>query len=79
MGKTIRARFSKGVIIPLEKIELEEGKEIMVTILDLSECSPKEDPLDASAGAWKDLIDCDELIKNIYESRRIATRPEPKL
>lgn len=79
MGKTIRAKFSKGVIIPLEKIELEEGKEITVTILDLPESYLGEDPLDATAGAWKDLIDCDELIKNIYEGRRIATRPGPKL
>jgi hypothetical protein len=28
-----------------------------------------------SAGSWKDLVDTDKLIEDIYESRRISTRP----
>jgi hypothetical protein len=28
-----------------------------------------------AAGSWKGLIDTDELIENIYENRRISTRP----
>lgn len=32
MLRTIRARFSHGVIEPLEKVEMPEGKEITITI-----------------------------------------------
>ena len=37
MGRTIRARFSKGVIKPLEKVDVAEGREIAVTIKKLGE------------------------------------------
>lgn len=38
-----------------------------------------KDGLAASAGAWKGLIDCEKLKKDIYASRRIkSTRPVPK-
>jgi predicted DNA-binding antitoxin AbrB/MazE fold protein len=75
MGKTIRAKFSKGVIKPLEKLELEEGEEITVTILDLPESRPEEDPLDATAGAWVGLIDAEKFERDIYESRKAGTKP----
>jgi hypothetical protein len=29
----------------------------------------------SSLGGWKDLVDIDKLIENIYESRSISTRP----
>ncbi|MFQ5962670.1 MAG: antitoxin family protein [Candidatus Scalinduaceae bacterium] len=37
MGRTIKVRFSKGVIKPLEKVDVAEGKEIAVTIKNLGE------------------------------------------
>jgi hypothetical protein len=33
----------------------------------------------SAAGGWKDLIDVDRFIENIYESRRISTRPPVEL
>ena len=63
MGKTVKARFSKGVIKPLEKVEIEEGKEITITIME----APSKQKLDAfkkSAGAWKGTIDAEKLIEN---------------
>lgn len=78
MARTIKARFSNGVIEPLEKIEIPEGKEVTVTIAEIPE-EEKVDALDATFGAWKDTVDCDELIKNIYADRLISTRPEVKL
>jgi predicted DNA-binding antitoxin AbrB/MazE fold protein len=76
MEKTIRAKFKKGMIEPLERLELEEGKEILVTIKDL----PSEDRFVKAMGGWKGTIDCEELLKDIYESRRIsAKRPGVKL
>ena len=35
MSKTIRAKFSKGVIKPLEKVDIKEGTEITVTIIEI--------------------------------------------
>ncbi len=34
MTKTIKARYRRGVIEPLEKLDIEEGKEFTVTISD---------------------------------------------
>lgn len=79
MAKEIRARFSKGVIEPLEKVELEEGEEITIVILERTNGKGMREALRASAGAWKGTIDGEELKRNIYADRLIQTRPEPKL
>ncbi|MDN3514658.1 MAG: antitoxin family protein [Candidatus Brocadia sp.] len=83
MARTIRARFSHGVIKPLEKLEFLEGEEFTVTIHEIHEKPRKRktfrDALKATAGGWKDLIDAEELKKNIYADRLISTRPEVKL
>jgi len=78
MGKTIRAKYSKGFIEPLEKLDLTEGEEITVTIIEHSSQPGAEDAIKASAGGWKDLIDAEELKKNIYADRLISTRSEAK-
>jgi predicted DNA-binding antitoxin AbrB/MazE fold protein len=82
MGKIIRARFSEGVIKPLEKIDIREGEEIAISILEAPPMSGKTIFLEAlkkTAGGWKDLIDCDELKRNIHNDRLIATRREVRL
>ncbi len=78
MIKTIRARFSKGVIEPLEKIDIEEGKEVTLTIREVPSES-KNDAFEKSAGAWKGTIDAEKLIKDIYADRLLYTRDVPKL
>lgn len=78
MGKTVRARFSKGVIELLEKVDIPEGKEVMVTIIEVP-FSAKEGAFERAAGAWKGTLDTDKLIKDIYEDRLISTREEPKV
>jgi len=78
MGKTIRAKFSKGVIKPLEKVDIEEGKEITVTITEVP-LKPKKDAFERSAGGWKGTIDAEKLIENIYADRLLSTREEPRL
>jgi len=40
---------------------------------------PEADGFKRSAGSWKNLIDGEELKRNIYESRLVCTRPEVKL
>jgi hypothetical protein len=60
-------------------VEIQEGEAITISIL---ETEPKpagksfSEALKRTAGGWKDLIDCDELKKDIYNDRFIATRPK---
>ena len=78
MGKTIRAKFSRGIIKPLEKVEIEEGKEITVTITEVP-LRHKSDAFRKSAGAWRGTINAEKLIENIYGDRLMSTREEPRL
>jgi predicted DNA-binding antitoxin AbrB/MazE fold protein len=78
MGTTVKARFSGGVLRPLEKLELREGEEVTITIVSLpSKTHP--DWLERTAGGWVGLVDAEELKRGIYASRLLATRPEPRL
>ena len=79
MANEIRARFSDGVIEPLEEVELEEGEEIRIIILEQAKGEAMIEALRASAGGWKGTHDAEELKRNIYADRLIGTRPEPKL
>ncbi len=78
MGGTIRARVKGGVLEPLEKTDLPEGKEVLVTVIGVSE-GPDDESFLRSAGSWKGLVDAEALIRNIYAGRLIDTREEPKL
>ena len=79
MPKHFRARYSKGVLEPLEELDLEEGAEVSVSIEETP--SPKHDPeaMRAGAGGWVGQHDPDELIRTIYESRITGSREPPDL
>ena len=79
MIKHIKARFSKGMIEPLEKLDLKEGEEVRITISPVPKGNGLIEALDSTAGAWKDSIDGEELKRNIYADRLIASRPIPNL
>jgi hypothetical protein len=63
-----------------------EGKEI-AAVVPLKPARRKErtkteadyEAFRSSAGAWRDLVDTDRLIEDIYESRRILSRPPVEL
>jgi len=76
--KHFRARYSKGVLEPLEAIDLEEGAEVSLSIEE--EPSPDEagEAFRRSAGSWGGR-DPDELIRMIYESRITGSREPPNL
>jgi predicted DNA-binding antitoxin AbrB/MazE fold protein len=78
MAGTIRARFTRGMLEPLERVDLPEGKEVMLTIIDVPSGRNFE-AFRRSAGGWKGTIDAEVLIKDIYADRLISTRPEPRL
>jgi predicted DNA-binding antitoxin AbrB/MazE fold protein len=78
MAGTIRARFANGVLEPLERLDVPEGEVLTITIIRLP-VNEGGGGLERSAGGWKGLIDAEELKRNIYADRLIATRPEPRL
>ena len=65
MARTIKARFTKGVFKPLEKVDITEGKEFTITVPEEPENKRFLDALKVTAGGWKETIDCEALIKNI--------------
>lgn len=79
MAKEIRARFSKGMLEPLEAVDLKEGEEVKVIITERPKGKGMLEALRASAGGWKGLVDAEELKRNMYADRLISTRPEPKV
>lgn len=80
MGRKIRAEFSKGVIRPLEKLDIEEGRKVTITVEEApSEAAKTIESLKSSFGGWRNLIDTEKLKRNIYTDRLINTRPKPKL
>lgn len=78
MSGAIRARVKRGTLELLEKVDLPEGKEVSVTILE-TPVPRSADGLRMSAGGWKGLIDAEKLIENIYNDRLVSTRPVPRL
>ena len=71
MRTTIKAKFTDGVLVPLEPVAFEEGDEILLTFDDVYNLSPEEQRKMsmASAGGWAGSIDADQLIRDIYTSR----------
>jgi predicted DNA-binding antitoxin AbrB/MazE fold protein len=76
MTKTIKARYHEGRFEPLEPLELEEGSEVLITVTEPETPAHAIDPIAATSGAWKDLLDCEQFERDVYESRLIQTRPE---
>jgi hypothetical protein len=75
---TVRARVRGTSLDLLDRIPLREGDEVLVSI---SEPVPARDleALRRAAGAWKDIVDADVLIANIYTDRLVTTRPLPSV
>jgi predicted DNA-binding antitoxin AbrB/MazE fold protein len=78
MGGTIRARVKGGVLEPLERTDLPEGKEVLITVIGVAE-DPDDQAFLRSKGGWKGLIDAEKLIRDIYGDRLIDTREDPDL
>ena len=79
MVQTVKATYRDGVLEPSESLDLEDGQEVGLSI---SETGDAPDAIKArveTAGSWKGLVDAERLKRDIYESRQIVTRPDPKL
>ena len=81
MVRTIRAKFSRGVFVPLEPAAAEmvrEGQEVLITISTES-AALIGNPIRDTAGGWKDLVDAEALKRNIYADRLVTTGPDIRL
>ena len=72
MEKVIKARFLEGAFKPLERVELEEGKEVTVIIKEVT--NETKDAFKMAMGGWKWKINCEKRINDIYESRQLSTK-----
>ena len=76
MLKTIRVRVVEGALRPVERLELEEGSEIMIT-LDVEVGGLDDagsDRFRSAIGAWKGTHDPEELLRNIYSDRLTGSK-----
>lgn len=81
MTKSIKAKYSHGVIEPLEKVDFAEGEEITITV-NIQKKPQSRNFLEAlknTAGGWIDLIDAEALKRNIYNDRQLSSRPDVKI
>ncbi len=81
MIANVRATYSNGILTPLEPLDLEEGKEVTLSIDPAPRLSAEErrGTMRSAAGRWKGTHDPEELLRNIYSDRLVNSRPEPKL
>lgn len=73
MTKTIKARYHEGKLEPLEPLELADGEEVTITLASPASSPTGLDPLTATSGAWKDLLDCEQFEQDVLHSGRSAT------
>ena len=81
LAKAIKAKYKNGVLELLEKVDLPEGTEVTISLepSDVLSEEEKRRRFLSAAGGWKDLLDCEQFLKDVYESRKIHTRPAVKL
>jgi hypothetical protein len=78
LGKTVLARYKGDRLVELlEPVDLEIGKEVTVTIIDLAGAT---DPgaFDRAAGSWAGNVDVDVFLKRRAETKHIR-KARPKL
>lgn len=78
MTITIRARMKGGIIEPLDRIDLPEGQDMMITILTPPSTTDRE-AFRHSAGRWQSTFEPQTLIDAIYADRLVSTRSAPAL
>ena len=77
MIRHIRARVRRGLVEPLEPINVPDGTEVTVIIPDGSTAADRE-AFRSSAGSWAGLVDAEALIRELYDRRLTGTRPESR-
>ncbi|HEU0020587.1 MAG TPA: antitoxin family protein [Dehalococcoidia bacterium] len=79
MPKVVRAKYILGKLEPMENLDLSEGEEVTISVKRESQL-PKEranrkDGFERAAGGWVGLVDTDELLRIVKESRKVISPP----
>jgi hypothetical protein len=69
------------ILEKIDELSTENKKELLRYIESLKTKGVEKtvEILSRTAGAWKNLVDAEELLKNIYADRLISTRPKVAL
>jgi len=80
MTTTLRATVRRGRLVPLEALDLPEGREVTLRIVN-DELTDRqiEAAIKEAAGGWKGTGHTDRFVKSLYRRRLVRTRPEPRL
>lgn len=73
MIRTFHAVVIRGMLAPVEPLDLPDGSEVELTI----STRPTDDDIAAfrrAAGGWTGTVDAEELIHNIYADRLMQSR-----
>ncbi len=78
LGKPVRARYKGNRLVELlEPVDFETGREVTITILDLTR-STEPNAFEQAAGGWAGIVDVDAFLKDRERAKRIR-RPRIKL
>lgn len=78
MVRSVKATYKDGVLEPSESLDLEDGQEVGLSISEAGDARDATKERVETAGSWKGLVDAERLKRDIYESRQMVTRSEPK-
>ena len=67
--RKVKANYSKGVFIPQERLDLEEGKEVVVSVEEIASEDGALESLKEAAGGWIGMHDLEQLKRMIYEAQ----------
>ena len=71
--------YSKGVFVPQERLELEEGKEVVVSVGETASEDGAVMSSKEAADGWIGIHDPQQLKRMIYEARINGSRQPPEL
>ena len=77
--RKVKANYSKGVFIPQERLDLEEGKEVVVSVGEIASEDGAVKSLMEAAGGWIGMHDPEQLKRMIYEARINGSKQPPEL
>lgn len=79
MIESVKARYSKGVIVPMEALDIEDGADLSITIDFRPPISDEEriKLTKSAAGGWKGSGAPGELKRTLYEARLRGSRVQP--
>lgn len=72
--RKIKAKYSKGVFVPHERLDLKEGVEVVVSVGEFASPDSAVEWLRASAGGWIGMHDPTQFKRMIYEARIAGSR-----